>query len=137
MEYSPLVRDPERELIPAMRKHGAVLLPYYPLASGLLTGKYQRNTLNPGTRLANDARYQGMFMTDANWTRVEKLTAFCEQRGHTLLELAFSWLAAQPIVACVIAGATRPEQLEANVKAADWRLTAAELAEIDRITRAV
>ena len=136
VEYSLLVRDPERELIPAMQKHGAVLLPYYPLASGFLTGKYQRNTPTPGgARITKNARYQEMFMTDANWTRLENLTAFCQQRGHTLLELAFSWLAAQPIVACVIAGATRPEQLEANVKAADWALTAADLKEIDRLTQ--
>ncbi len=136
VEYSLLVRDPERELIPAMQKHGAVLLPYYPLASGFLTGKYQRNTPTPGgARITRDARYQEMFMTDANWTRLENLTAFCQQRGHTLLELAFSWLAAQPIVACVIAGATRPEQLEANVKAADWALTAPDLKEIDRLTQ--
>ncbi len=137
VEYSLLARDPERELIPAMKAHDAVLLPYYPLASGLLTGKYQRNASTPGTRLANDARYQAMFMTDANWTRIEKLTVFCQQRGRTLLELAFSWLAAQPIVACVIAGATRPEQLEANVKATDWALSTDELREIDRITKAV
>ena len=70
-------------------------------------------------------------------TRIEKLTVFCQQRGRTLLELAFSWLAAQPIVACVIAGATRPEQLEANVKATDWALSTDELREIDRITKAV
>ena len=137
VEYSLLNRDVEAEHIPAITRYGQSLLPYYPLASGLLTGKYQRNASTPGTRLANDARYQAMFMTDANWTRIEKLTVFCQQRGRTLLELAFSWLAAQPIVACVIAGATRPEQLEANVKATDWALSTDELREIDRITKAV
>ena len=71
---------------------------------------------------------------DANWTRIENLETFCKQHGRTLLELAFSWLAAQPVVACVIAGATKPEQLEANVKAADWELTPDELMEIDQIT---
>ena len=71
---------------------------------------------------------------DANWTRIENLEAFCKQRGRTLLELAFSWLAAQAVVACVIAGATKPEQLESNVKAADWELTPDELREIDQIT---
>jgi aryl-alcohol dehydrogenase-like predicted oxidoreductase len=75
-----------------------------------------------------------MFMTDANWTRIERLEAFCAQRSHSLLELAFSWLAAQPVVACVIAGATKPEQLESNIKAADWALTADELQQIDAIT---
>ena len=135
VEYSLLARDPERELIPAMQAHGLSLLPYYPLASGFLTGKYQRNAPKPeGARLTKGKRYEAMFMTDANWTRIENLQAFCTQRGRTLLELAFSWLAAQPVVACVIAGATQPEQLEANVKAADWALSPDELAEIDRIT---
>ena len=87
-----------------------------------------------GARLANDKRYETMFMTDANWTRIEQLDAFCKQRGRTLLELAFSWLAAQPVVACVIAGATQPAQLEANIKAADWKLTPDELQQIDKIT---
>jgi aryl-alcohol dehydrogenase-like predicted oxidoreductase len=78
-----------------------------------------------------------MFMTDANWTRIEGFDAFCKAQGRTMLELAFSWLAAQPVVACVIAGATQPEQLDANVKAADWALTPDELAAIDRICKAV
>ena len=118
-----------------MQAHGVSLLPYYPLASGFLTGKYQRNAPKPeGARLTKGKRYEAMFMTDANWTRIENLQAFCTQRGRTLLELAFSWLAAQPVVACVIAGATRPEQLEANVKAADWELSPDELAQIDRIS---
>ena len=135
VEYSLLVRDPERELIPAMQAHGMGLLPYYPLASGFLTGKYRRNAAMPAdARLAKGKRYEEMFMTDANWTRVENLTAFCAQRRRTLLELAFSWLAAQPVVASVIAGATQPEQLESNVNSADWALTPEELAEIDRIT---
>ncbi len=135
VEYSLLARDPERELIPAMQAHDVKLLPYYPLASGFLTGKYQRGAAMPeDARLTKGKRYEDMFMTDANWTRVEKLEAFCKQRNHTLLELAFSWLAAQPVVACVIAGATKPEQLEANVKSADWELTQQDLSEIDRIT---
>jgi aryl-alcohol dehydrogenase-like predicted oxidoreductase len=137
-EYSLLVRTPERELIPAMQKHGVSLLPYYPLASGFLTGKYQRNTPKPeGARLTQGKRYEAMFMTDANWTRLEALQAFCQARDHTLLELAFSWLAAQPVVATVIAGATKVEQLEANVKAADWAVTDEDLKEIDRITALV
>lgn len=135
VEYSLLKRQPERELIPAMAKHGVSLLPFYPLASGFLTGKYRRDAPKPeGARLTRGKRYEEMFMTDANWTRLEQLEAFCKARGRTLLELAFSWLAAQPVVACVIAGATRPEQLEANVRAADWLLTPDERAEVDRIT---
>ncbi len=135
VEYSLLARGPERELIPAMQAHGMSLLPYYPLASGFLTGKYRRGAPTPdGARITKGKRYQEMFMTDANWTRVEQLEAFCQKRGRTLLELAFSWLAAQSVVAGVIAGATKPEQLEANVKAADWELTAEEFAEVNRIT---
>lgn len=136
VEYSLLARRPESELIPAMRKHGVTLLPFYPLASGFLTGKYQRDAAKPeGARLTRGKRYEDMFMTEANWTRLENLQAFAQARGHTLLELAFSWLAAQPVVATIIAGATRPEQLEANVRAADWVLTPAELSAIDEITR--
>ena len=135
VEYSLLAREPERELIPAMQAHGVALLPYYPLASGFLTGKYRRNAPKPaGARLTQGKRYEEMFMTGANWTRVEQLDTFCAQRGRTLLELAFSWLAAQPVVASVIAGATRPEQLEANVKAANWELTPEELKITDQIT---
>lgn len=135
VEYSLLARDSEKALIPAMLKHGISLLPYYPLASGFLTGKYHRHAPKPDdARLTKGKRYEEMFMTEANWTRLEKLEIFCTRRGRTLLELAFSWLAAQPVVATVIAGATKPEQLEANVNAAGWALTPEELAEIDGIT---
>jgi aryl-alcohol dehydrogenase-like predicted oxidoreductase len=134
-EYSLLVRDVERELIPAMQAHGLGLLPYFPLASGLLTGKYQRNAAKPqGARLTYMAQLADRYMTDANWIIVEKLAEFCARRGHTLTELAFSWLAARSTVASVIAGATKPEQLDENVKAADWQLTPEEMAEVDRIT---
>jgi len=136
-EYSLLVRDAERELIPAMNAFGLGLLPYFPLASGLLTGKYAK-----GAALPADARFasQSMaglgkrYMTEANWAVVERLQAFCSQRGHKLLELAFSWLAANPVVGSVIAGATKPEQIDENVKAAGWALSAEDLAEVDRLT---
>ncbi|MBM3341002.1 MAG: aldo/keto reductase [Betaproteobacteria bacterium] len=135
IEYSLLARKPQAELIPAMQKHGVALLPFYPLAGGFLTGKYKRGAPKPeGGRLTRGKRYEDMFMTQTNWTRLENLEAFAHARGHTLLELAFSWLAAQPIVATVIAGATQAQQLQANVKAADWALTRDELREIDRIT---
>jgi aryl-alcohol dehydrogenase-like predicted oxidoreductase len=134
-EYSLLTRRPDRELIPMMQEYGMGLLPYYPLAGGLLTGKYRRNTPMPsGARLTLYSRYEGRFINDENWPIVEQLEAFAEQRGRTLLELAFSWLAARPCVSSIIAGATKVEQLEANVRAADWVLTEEELAEIDRIT---
>ncbi len=133
-EYSLIHRGPEAELMPAARKLGFGLLPYFPLASGLLTGKYRRNvTLPEGTRLANTQRLADRYLTERNWTMAEKLGDFVEARGRTMLELAFSWLLAQTPVASVIAGATRPEQLEQNVKAGGWTLTPEELAEIDRI----
>ncbi len=136
-EYSLVFRKPEPELIPAMRKLGFGLLPFFPLASGLLTGKYRRNVALPaGTRLANTQRLADRYLTERNWAIAERLGDFAASRGHTLLELAFSWLLAQRPVASVIAGATRPEQLEQNVKAGDWALTAEELAEIDRLSHA-
>jgi aryl-alcohol dehydrogenase-like predicted oxidoreductase len=133
-EYSLVVRAPEKELIPAMQHHGLGLLPFFPLASGLLTGKYRRNQRLPqDTRLTKEQRLADRFMTDANWEKAERLREFAEQRGHTLLELAFSWLAARPTVASVIAGATKPEQVEANVRAVGWKLSAEEIAEVDRL----
>jgi aryl-alcohol dehydrogenase-like predicted oxidoreductase len=134
-EYSLLERDLERGLLGAMRRHGLSLLPYFPLASGLLTGKYQRGAaLPPGSRLANDPPRGGEVLNDRNLRRVEKLSAFAAARGHTLLELAMSWLASQPFIPSIIAGATKPEQVEQNVAAINWTLSSEELAEIDRIT---
>ena len=136
-EYSLLVRGIERELVPAMQAYELGLLPYFPLASGLLTGKYRRNTTLPaGSRLTTTQRLADRFMTDTNWPTVERLDQFATERGHSLLELAFSWLAGRPGVASIIAGATRPEQLEQNVRAAGWALTADDLAAIDRIAPA-
>jgi aryl-alcohol dehydrogenase-like predicted oxidoreductase len=112
-EYSLVVRDIEKDLLPAAQEYNLGLLPFFPLASGLLTGKYKPR----------------------NEEIVEKLQAFASARGHSMLELAFSWLAARPQVASVIAGATRVEQVEQNVKAIAWNLSAEEMAEIDRITQ--
>lgn len=134
-EYSLVVRGIEAELIPAIEHFGLGLLPYFPLASGLLTGKYQRAAALPaGTRLAKTERLQRRFLTDANWPRAEKLAEFAAGRGHSLLELAFSWLLARPAIASVIAGATSPEQIEQNVKAGGWHLAPEDLAEIDRLS---
>jgi aryl-alcohol dehydrogenase-like predicted oxidoreductase len=134
-EYSLLVRDIEKELLPAMQAYDLGLLPYFPLASGLLTGKYQRNAPLPqGARLTNTQRLADRYMTDANWPVVEKLADFAASRGKSMLELAFSWLACRPQVASVIAGATKPEQLEQNVKAAGWKISAEDMAAIDKIT---
>ncbi len=136
-EYSLIVREPERELIPAMNAHGLGLLPYFPLASGMLTGKYRRGKPMPkGARITDNPRYGERYMTKANWRIVERLGAFAQARGHTLLELAVSWLLARAPVASVIAGATKPRQVTANVKAATWALSAADLAEVDRLSGA-
>ncbi len=133
--YSLIKRDIERDLIPAMQSYGLGLLPYYPLAAGLLTGKYTRNSPSPaGARLTGNPRLAERYLTDANWAVMERLEQFCAGRNRSLLELAFSWLLAQPAVSSVIAGATRPEQLELNVRASDWELTAEELAEIDQLS---
>ncbi|HYM30085.1 MAG TPA: aldo/keto reductase [Candidatus Cybelea sp.] len=135
-EYSLAVRGVERELVPAMQSYGLGLLPYFPLASGLLTGKYKRNAKHPeGARLTLTQRLADRYMTEANWRVVEKLEDFCVKRGKTMLEVAIGWLAARPCVASVIAGATKPEQVEQNVAAAAWKPTAEDVAEIDRITK--
>ena len=100
-----------------------------------MTGKYQAGAPLPaGSRLAKSARHADGLLTARNWRIVEALRAFAAARGHTLLELAMSWLASRPFISSIIAGATKPEQVEANVAAVDWALSAAELAEIDRIT---
>jgi len=134
-EYSLLVREVERELVPAAKRLGMGLLPYFPLASGLLTGKYKRGApLLPGSRLSKNARHAQRFTSERNWRMVGELETFAARRGHTLLELAFSWLLRDEVVASVIAGATSPQQVEQNVRAAGWKLSAEDLAEIDRIT---
>ncbi|WP_269929395.1 aldo/keto reductase [Aminobacter sp. HY435] len=133
-EYNLISRSAETELFPAMRKTGMTLLPYFPLASGLLTGKYRKGQEIPADTRMNMAYFKAG-LTDANLDKVEKLIAFSDARGKTILELAFSWLAAQPIVSSVIAGATRPEQVVANAAAASWKLSAEELAEIDTICK--
>ena len=134
-EYSLLVRDVERELVPTAKALGVGLLPYFPLASGLLTGKYERAApLPPGSRLAKNPRHAQRFAGERNWRIVEELAAFAARRGHTLLELAFSWLLRDSVVASVIAGATTEQQVEQNARAAGWTFSAEDLAEIDRIT---
>jgi len=129
-----LVRGAENELIPAIERNGMALLPYFPLASGLLTGKYERGAQPPAnTRFGRMQRFSDRYMNDENWAIVEKLKAFAQARGRTLLELAFAWLLSHQALASVIAGATRPEQIDGNVKAAEWELTADEVAEVNKI----
>jgi aryl-alcohol dehydrogenase-like predicted oxidoreductase len=133
-EYSLLVRNIERELIPAAKTCGMSVLPYFPLASGLLTGKYQRGApLPPGTRMTKLPNHAADFLTERNWRVVDALGAFAAKRGRSLIELAFSWLLRDDVVTSVIAGATSPEQVAQNIRAAGWVLTAEELAEVDRI----
>ncbi len=134
-EYNLLNRAIEGQLLPAMERYGLGLLPYFPLASGLLTGKYRPDAMPEGARLTNDPTFANrVYVTDGNWAIVAALTAFAEARGHGLLELAFAWLAARPETSSIIAGATRPEQITANVQAIGWELSDDELAEIDGIT---
>ena len=132
-QYSLLHRDSERDVLPECEREGLAFLPYFPLASGLLTGKYRRGQPAPeGSRLGSGGRPSNM-LTEENLARVEALIQFAASRGHTILDLAISWLASRPAVASVIAGATLPEQTRANAAAAGWRLTGGELAEIDAI----
>ncbi len=132
-EWNLLNRGAERDVIPACEWHGLGQLPYFPLASGMLTGKYRRGeAFAAGTRLATLAYFKGL-ATEENFTKIEALQTFAEKRGYTILELAVSWLAAHPCVVSVIAGATTPEQVRANAAAANWRLSAAELAEVDAL----
>ncbi|MET1062841.1 MAG: aldo/keto reductase, partial [Aeromicrobium sp.] len=131
-EYSLYNRTAEVELVPACLDRGVGILPYFPLAYGLLTGKYRRGEQAPsGSRLeAQSDRLQG-----ADWDRVEALEGFASARGLSLLELAIGGLAAQPAVSSVIAGATGPEQVAANAAAARWTPTAADLDELSEIGR--
>jgi aryl-alcohol dehydrogenase-like predicted oxidoreductase len=133
--YSLLVRDIERELIPATKEFGMSVLPYLPLASGLLTGKYRRGAPLPeGSRLARSPHHAGEVINERNWRIVEDLSVFVAREGHSMLELAFGWLLRDDVVASVIAGATTPRQVEQNVAASEWVLSPQQLVEIDRIT---
>src|SRR4029453_2828769 len=119
--YSLLARALDRELLPIIEAYGLGLIPFSPLADGLLTGKYRRNAPLPaGARLTTTPRAPERRLIERNWTIIERLADFCEARGHSLLELALSWLLHRPAVASVIAGATSPDQGEANIPAANW-----------------
>jgi aryl-alcohol dehydrogenase-like predicted oxidoreductase len=131
-EYSLLHREPEKDVLPECERTGVGFLPYFPLANGLLTGKYHKGEPFPDSSRAKDSFGPKVF-TAANLERAEALTAFASSRRRSLLELAFSWLAARPQVCSVIAGAKTPEQVRANSAAASWKLTAADLAELDKI----
>jgi aryl-alcohol dehydrogenase-like predicted oxidoreductase len=157
-EYSLVRRDAERSVLPECERLGVAFTPYYPLAGGLLTGKYRRGASPPpGSRFAPQRRGASLgrstpalleslrlgrlpriprrrdLLNERNLDLVESLVGFAERRGHTLLELAFAWLLRRPEIPSAIAGATRPEQVKANAAAANWRLSADELAEVDAI----
>jgi len=135
-QYSLLDRGVERELIPACRHFNVGIVPYFPLASGFLTGKYRPDSpLPPGTRLATTQRLADQVLTGGNFAILQRLEKFVKECGHSLLELAVSWLAAQPQVSSVICGATRPDQVSDNVHASSWKLSAEELAQVDKLTR--
>jgi aryl-alcohol dehydrogenase-like predicted oxidoreductase len=132
--YSLLDRSVEREVIPACERFGLGMIPYSPLGSGMLTGKYRRGQPPPaGAKLAQMPQMAERFLTDANFDAVESLERFAGERGLSLLQVAIGGLAAQPQVASVIAGAMSPEQVAANVEAGLWEPSPEELAEIDRI----
>ena len=134
--YNVLNRHVETDVVPAAVERGLGILPYFPLANGLLTGKYRRGEAPPeGTRLAGlPAERADRVLGDKNFDKVEALEKLAADHGHTVLELAIAWLATQPHVASVIAGATKPEQVAANAAAADWVLDADILAAIDQIS---
>jgi aryl-alcohol dehydrogenase-like predicted oxidoreductase len=131
-EYSLLHREPEGDVLPECERLGLAFIPYFPLANGLLTGKYRRGKDAPAGSRLDSARGERL-LTDRNLDVVERLIGFSEGQGHTILELAFSWLLRRPAVASVIAGATSPEQARSNAAAAGWRLTDAEMNEVDSL----
>jgi len=134
-EWSLLKRAVETEIVPAAQEFGLGVLPFFPLSSGLLTGKYKRGQDAPeGTRLSAGPMAERA-LTDRNFDVVEKLEEYATSHGHTLLELAMSWLASHPAVGSVIAGATKPEQVTSNAASASWVLTDEERAEVDALAR--
>jgi aryl-alcohol dehydrogenase-like predicted oxidoreductase len=133
--YSLLHREPEAEVLPECQRQGMAFLPFFPLANGLLTGKYRKGQPFPKSSRAEDGFGPKVF-TDENLALVEQLISFAESRGHTLLELSMAWLAAKNVIASIIAGAKTPEQVKANASAVAWRLTEADVTAVDGILTA-
>ncbi len=133
--YSLFHREPEAEVLPECQRLGIAFLPFFPLANGLLTGKYRKGQPFPKSSRAEDGFGPKVF-TDENLALVEDLRGFAESRGHTLLELAMAWLASKKVIASVIAGAKTPEQVKANASSVAWRLTETDVAAVDRILSA-
>jgi|SRR5688572_4616505 len=135
-EYSLVVRDAESELVPSLQRFAIGLLPYFPLAGGLLSGKYRRDAVLPANaRLTDTKRSADRFLTDRNWAITERLHGLAAERGMTVLQLAIGWLASRPTVASIIAGATTPEQIDANVAAVSKPLDGDLVSAIDEIAR--
>jgi 1-deoxyxylulose-5-phosphate synthase len=134
-EYNMLRRHVEGEMLPYCRAHGVGFVPYFPLAGGFLTGKYEQGQPPPLGSRGEDARYVRNLMTETNYAKIASLSAWCKDHGRGLNELAQAWLIAQPQVCSVITGAKKLDQLLSNVKAADWELTSQELQEIDTLLR--
>jgi aryl-alcohol dehydrogenase-like predicted oxidoreductase len=133
-EYNLLNRDDEFDAIPECLRMGLGYTPYFPLASGLLTGKYRRGVHPPsGTRMHRWGDAAGGSLTDANFDLIEALTEWANDRGHSILDLAISWLTSKPVTTSVICGATHADQVTANAAASEWRLSPNELAEVDAI----
>ena len=131
-DYSMFKREAEAEVLPECARDGVTFLPYFPLANGLLTGKYRKDKPFPESSRGKDAFGPKLF-TAENLDRVESLISFAESRSHSLLELAFSWLAARPEVSSVIAGAKTPDQVRANSRSAEWKLTSSDLSEVEQL----
>jgi aryl-alcohol dehydrogenase-like predicted oxidoreductase len=132
--YHLLERGLEKEMLPYCASQGVGLVPYFPLAGGFLTGKYKPGVPAPAGSRGESSGYVQQYMTDANYTFVDRLSAWARERGHTCGDAAHAWLLAHPEVSSVISGATRLEQLQENVKAAEWSLSLAEAAEITALT---
>ena len=133
-ELSMLVRHNEKELMPCGEHYGMGLLPFFPLASGLLTGKYKKGAMPAGARITDVDRHTKRYATDENFKRVESIEAQAKKSGKTLLQFAFGWLASKPVVSSVISGATSPEQIAANVKAIETVLSGDDIAAVDAIS---
>ncbi len=131
--YHMLERDVEKEVLPYCRTHGVGFIPFFPLAGGFLTGKYKRGEAAPAGSRGESSGYVQQYMTEANYTRIEKLEQWAGERGRTLGELAHAWLLAQPQVCSVISGLTRLDHLLQNLKAADWDLSAEELKQVNEL----
>ncbi len=133
--YNFIDRHIEQDLVPCCQAYGIGVIPWYPLAAGFLTGKYRRGEApSAGTRFGSDPKTYTQILSDANFDKLDKLQTFASQRGHSVAELAIAWLLSHPWVSTVIVGTTKIEHVSANVAAAEWKLTANEMAQLEQIS---